>query len=779
EEGFAPERVAVATFSPLTPESPLVRTLIAHGVPLAEPILKPLLEIPVIQHVLSFLELPERRWPRDLLYYFASGAYAPDGRDRRAVLARWAAPPAGRGGVEAWLEGIRSALSGSGEVTMPEGEREKVQDTLRWLQELRDLLSERPVRASLAEWAVLLERWLSRLGVEQGLRRRAQSASPEDWRWLRSDIDAFGKLRAVLREWRETEGWLSWPGQCTFGEMITWLREELAVRSVAVLPGQQDGVHAVSPEIAWAMDFDAVVVPDLNEGVFPVDEREDWLLPDSLYEELEKRGYGVERSRHRPMEQELWLLLTLDGVRSEVELTYVQGAGTLPSRCLESLWRSGSCTDVPPRALPEEEADDLEGPPFVSLAQWRRREYRIARLFRSGNSGDEPVGVGVVPGEQPALKIARKSGPWRARWLRIAGKAVIERLREGQGFSPWDGWILNDSLRDVLSRSFSENRVYSASLFNDYGTCPFRFFAKRVLGIEPPGESREALDPAAAGSVYHRLLAALFREAQGLGDPGIWVDEERAKDLLAQVWGAEMERLEGETRVTAYPGWPLQKARMWERLVKWVSYDWAVRRRGNSDLRPVYVEWSFGQVDEESDPRSVPVPVQVAGLLFRGRVDRIDASRDGRFVLYDYKRATGGDRHGKRAIGKGVDVQLPIYVAAVRQVLLPEGRPLGAAYYGLEPPDRQREGLWLKGEEHGLGPRVGLSAEEWEDLMRQAEEYIREYHCSMRDGFFPVAPRACFGPSCEYAKVCRKDDVRLLRKGVSAGGEEDNGTEAD
>ncbi|MDI3257848.1 MAG: PD-(D/E)XK nuclease family protein [Kyrpidia sp.] len=775
DRGVPGDRIAVVTERFLTPESPLVRAFSDWGVPLAEPVMRPAAEVPVIHYVLRCLELADGPWSKDAVYDLTAGLYSPDGRERRRVLARRVSCPPGRAGADTWIEATDRALRE--ESGLSRRDREELAGARTWLWRVREQLGALPARGSLAEWSDAIQGLLRGLGVEEALRRRAKAAEAEDWPALRSDFEAYGALLSILREWRETEGWLPWPGRCSRGDMVRWLREELARRSVMFRPGQEGGVRVLSPKTAWALDPDAAAVPELNEGVWPRREADDW-FPEAFYAALRARGCEVSGPRERRAEQERCLQWLIAAERTEVTLMYVKAEAVLPSRILDRLWRQGWCVDGVPEPAPDlgglgADVPSAGGPPFAHAAAWRAWEYRTALAMGSGEgekAGNEADGV-----------LRAGPSPLGERWRRIAGKVMIERLREGPTFSPWEGWILGEVPRGDLQRRFSENRVYSASLFNEYGTCPFRFLVKRVWGVEAIRPRREALDPVDAGALYHRILSALFREARRAeesGDPGIWSDADRALALLAPLWEAEVQRLEADLRLNEVPEWPLQRERMRERLERWVEFDWE-QRRGQGNVRPAHFEWAFGAVREEDDPGSTPAPVPVAGLLFQGRVDRIDAAPDGRFIVYDYKRTTGGQRHGKGAILKGVDVQLPVYVNTVRQVLYPEGQPLGAAYYGLERPDRRTEGLWRKGEEHGLGARVGMAEEEWEEVMARAEQYIRTYHGRMRDGYYPVAPKACLEAFCEYAHICRKNDVLLLRKGMAPEGEGDDGPAAD
>ena len=71
-------------------------------------------------------------------------------------------------------------------------------------------------------------------------------------------------------------------------------------------------------------------------------------------------------------------------------------------------------------------------------------------------------------------------------------RVAIERERNGKWFGPYDGEISDPDLRQMLARHFGPEHIYSASRLSSYGNCAFRFFASRVLRLEPRTEA--ALD---------------------------------------------------------------------------------------------------------------------------------------------------------------------------------------------------------------------------------------------------------------------------------------------
>src|SRR5207237_3557871 len=67
----------------------------------------------------------------------------------------------------------------------------------------------------------------------------------------------------------------------------------------------------------------------------------------------------------------------------------------------------------------------------------------------------------------------------------------IERERNGERFGRFDGEITNEGLRAMLAQHFGPDYVHSASALSTYGNCAYRFFAGRVLRLEPRSERSE------------------------------------------------------------------------------------------------------------------------------------------------------------------------------------------------------------------------------------------------------------------------------------------------
>src|SRR5699024_6759253 len=76
----------------------------------------------------------------------------------------------------------------------------------------------------------------------------------------------------------------------------------------------------------------------------------------------------------------------------------------------------------------------------------------------------------------------------------------------GQKFTEFDGMIADDEILSSIKGRFDDDFVWSASMIKDYIDCPFKFLARRVLGIRERDRIDE--DPLARDVVSscHRVL---------------------------------------------------------------------------------------------------------------------------------------------------------------------------------------------------------------------------------------------------------------------------------
>jgi ATP-dependent helicase/nuclease subunit B len=258
----------------------------------------------------------------------------------------------------------------------------------------------------------------------------------------------------------------------------------------------------------------------------------------------------------------------------------------------------------------------------------------------------------------------------------------------------------------------------SVSGYASLVACPYRFFARHVLGLGEMDEVSEEMAKSEYGALVHRTLER-FHERH-LRIAALAPDEALAalQDCVNEVFAPAVE-----DNFLAI-GWRLR----WERRLP-AYIEWQCEREAEG--------WRWAQAETKFS-RTLPLAEPVHGdVEFYGRIDRIDTNADGDVSLLDYKtQATKVIRDRLQD-----DVQLPAYA-------LLHGEAAQAAYVAL---DDEGIATVASGDEAG-----GL---------RAAAEAQGRRLCAAFAAMHAGSPLPAHGAEsvcqwCEMGGLCRKEHVR-------------------
>ncbi|MBK9387781.1 MAG: PD-(D/E)XK nuclease family protein [Planctomycetes bacterium] len=274
--------------------------------------------------------------------------------------------------------------------------------------------------------------------------------------------------------------------------------------------------------------------------------------------------------------------------------------------------------------------------------------------------------------------------------------------------------------------------ILPVSAFRAYLACPYRFYLRYALGLEPLDDRISELDPRLFGNLAHEVLQAF-----GESEVRAAQDEERVRGWL----DAELER-RARARFGAHP------------LVA-VSVQLDMLRKRLAMFAQWQVQWAadgWRILAVERSARSV-LATSAGGVAFRGRIDRLDARGDELCVL-DYKtgertlgvEAAHREREGERR--RWVDLQLPLYHRFARELLASEGRrgPIRLGFLRL--PRKLDE----TGED--------LAAWSDEELAEAEAEAVRIAEAIRAERFWPPNPDTPLAHD-DFAALCQRRNVLL------------------
>ncbi len=361
-------------------------------------------------------------------------------------------------------------------------------------------------------------------------------------------------------------------------------------------------------------------------------------------------------------------------------------------------------------------------------------EWWLARLARLGLSGG--AGAALVRAVYP--------------WLENGHRA--EEARDSEAFTAWDGRLASGA-PELDPRSGGE--PFSPSRVEELARCPFSYFLRHVLGVEPlrdtePDRTRW-LTPMDEGSLLHEVFKEFLEEITAAGEKPKAAHRERLLEIARgkmEVWKerlpprSELALGQTETNVAF-------ACRTFLRL----------EEAHCRDVTPRYYEVPFGRPREISRTRcefasAEPVALEAGrGRTFalRGSIDRVDEAPDGTFHVWDYK--TGGAGRIREGVGLrgGRQIQPALYALAFEALLAAAGRPGRVSRSGYFFPGRRGEGRRLE---------VPLDRAETRATLAALFDLVGA-------GYFPHAVGEDDCKYCDFEAVCggaRKARRRSARK---------------
>ena len=566
-------------------------------------------------------------------------------------------------------------------------------------------------------------------------------------------------------------------GRIMLGAFIDEVIRCIAAQTLRVGGGDRDGLQVLEATDVRGLRFRAVFIAGLIEGGFPLRASRDWIYPHEERERLKQYGLTLEDiSPDTLLKEEHYFYQAACRGTERLYLTRPllveenADAETVASYYIDELRQAAAPAHIE-QEIVRRHYDGREVAASSTAAELAISLVRLSErhLHRADREGLPPRQVVAA-----MIEWAAQEGYLsRAALERIA----IERERAGPSFGRFDGEITDARLLEMTREQYGPRHVFSASELSLYGKCPFRFFAQRVLRLEPRGEAALDLPALDAGRLLHEVLRRFFekhrrqrlapldreplrQELQAVADQVFDEHEQSVPPLNPHVW-----RIDREIRKVL--------------LDRVLAYEIAVEEATRAkDVRAAYFELAFGMKSEHADPdsREELLELRRAGresaseerALVRGQIDRVDVARDGIAVAYDYKLSRGASLADME---EGRDLQIGIYLAALERVLLPGHVIAGGGYYVMRgSQNRRNRGLYrarMSGYT-GVGARAdsNLTDADWSRMRARMEERIWEFIDAMRAGRFVVAPSSpkdtC--PTCDYSAVCRFDKYRISRK---------------
>ncbi|MFQ5715229.1 MAG: PD-(D/E)XK nuclease family protein, partial [Candidatus Scalinduaceae bacterium] len=296
----------------------------------------------------------------------------------------------------------------------------------------------------------------------------------------------------------------------------------------------------------------------------------------------------------------------------------------------------------------------------------------------------------------------------------------------------------------IIKKISETSTRFNATKLRDFAQCPYKYFGGFTLKLEQV--SPKTLDLLMQGRIIHKVLEEYFKRTQ--------------KKDIARIFDDTFNK---ETRgmVIGFEG---LKARN-EMLNTLLAFESMERKSDLPTFKPYMFEEKFGDEEQEhlkiSDGKKGHIEIS-------GKIDRVDVSAaNGEKIgtIIDYKY--GKTEFKLMDLEEGTDLQLPIYILALRDVF--KIVPIAAEFYALK--TSKKTGIYnqelIDRLKINLKPsRKSLSVDnkEFNKRLKDAESHILKFSREIRNGRIDLDPKnidLCGEGNCDFANVCRIDKWRL------------------
>jgi ATP-dependent helicase/nuclease subunit B len=405
------------------------------------------------------------------------------------------------------------------------------------------------------------------------------------------------------------------------------------------------------------------------------------------YNIKERQGYGVQ-------------ITTLSEIRGlEFDHLFIAGLcdGDLPTRYTPEIFFSPKYMKDEVRHHGEERYHF-----YQSLCSWKKRLYLVTP---ANEEKKELVESGFLTEFTSLFEVAQKSKKdykdtlfSREEVIEFAGKNNIEtlkdyktlkeydidysaiddalkidkqRIKEPFGASEFTGNIfknLGDEAKEKLTEYGKRN--FSISQLETYAKCPYKYFAERVLKLEPVEEPTEEIEALEMGNLLHTILYEFYSELnckniilQNAGEK----DFEYAYKLIFRIAEEKIEKANFRSPLSFFEKEKvlgIKGERKNSLLLKFLIAE----RDNNDGFDPKYFEESFGQIGNANYNKSILTDFSVRDINISGKIDRIDFNEaDKKYKVIDYK--IGGRMPTARDLLGGISLQLPLYMYAAKKLI--------------------------------------------------------------------------------------------------------------
>jgi RecB family exonuclease len=324
--------------------------------------------------------------------------------------------------------------------------------------------------------------------------------------------------------------------------------------------------------------------------------------------------------------------------------------------------------------------------------------------------------------------------------------------------TPFDGVMTSSgSIDAATARSpFAGGVAVSASRLETYAACPYRYFLRYGLGIEPVEEPEavERMDHLQRGTLIHEILQRFLTRIGRDDPPRAERRDEHLRILMEIAQECGDERV--ARGVTGRPLiWAMDKRAIDEDLDRWYGYEVRVAQTGMLpgafEARFGKLAYGYGEEDAQlstDEPLAIDVDGRTVSVL--GRIDRIDWDDEKtRFRVVDYKTGKYGKKRDS-VFERGEALQLPLYLRAAARML------------GIDPDNGEAQYFYATS--RGDFKRHNVTGARLAQLSAELESILATIAGGVDRGYFAPNPEHGHCTFCEYKDICDARIIGIMRR---------------
>ncbi len=557
------------------------------------------------------------------------------------------------------------------------------------------------------------------------------------------DLVAIQKIKSVLRGMLTTQNLfavlkLEQDEQINWRDFLHDFKSAVGTATLTNNTNRSGKILITSVTDARGLPHEHVFIPGLSEGIFPRPTPEDPIYLDSERQALTQAGIFLETQAERAADEGLFYeLISLPRQCLTLSRPTIQNGAIWPE---SHLWRAVKAIFEDADEIVEQHKIQLGG--VVKAEDAAHRSEAVLAVADGFNQSTLDTHTTTLYN----WLLTQHKSHWQHVWH---GRSIEQQRMTNRTLDHYSGRLQDGRLLEWVAGELGDKRVWSASQFNDYGMCGFRFFSKRLLKLEEIDEPEAGMDAAQRGTVIHAILEDTYRE---LGQQGVSITPDYLdtgmqilRDVAARVLPDAPQKFGFRASVL----WTQEQVTLMRKVEALVRADFSEKsplgKHFEGDRIPYMQEMPLGGDD------SAPLELQLGGSLVkvRGYIDRIDRIGD-RAIVVDYK--TGSTTIPKSEMTEGRNFQMMLYLLA-GQALLERAHEVDA-----NTPTQIAGGTFWHLNRNTSGV-VNLDKPEDVEALEEAQIRLSEQLEQGRRGNFASVPNRKGGGACshycEFTQFCR------------------------